>query len=73
MEPLPDYIDVAVMLAVGGLSWRPMASLDRRTDGWLADLARDVCDVDRRLARLEGRPQGREAFIEQIGRPEALL
>ena len=52
MEPPPDYIDVPVMLAVGGLSWRPMASLDRRTDGWLADLARDVCDVDRRLARL---------------------
>jgi len=60
-----DYIDVAVMLAVGGLLWRQMASMDRRLTAGLADLARDVRDVDRRLARLEGRMDATLPLVQQ--------
>ena len=66
MEPMPDYIDVAVILAVGGLLWRQMAGMDRRLTAGLADLARDVRDVDRRLARLEGRMDATLPLVQQV-------
>ena len=34
MEPMPGYIDVTVILGVGGLLWRQMASMDRRLTDW---------------------------------------
>ena len=63
---MPDYIDLAVMLAVGGLLWRQMAGMDRRLTAGLADPARDVRDVVRRLARLEGRMDATLPVMQQV-------
>ena len=63
-----DWPTISVMVALGGLLWRQLAALGARVDaldvrltGAVEGLAGRVGDVDRRLARLEGRIEGERA------------
>jgi hypothetical protein len=52
-----DWPTIAVMVAIGGLLWRQIATLTVRVDA----LGLQMTDVDRRLARLEGWIEGERA------------
>ena len=63
-----DWPTITVMVALGGLLWRQIATLGARVDaldvrltGAVEGLSGRVGDVDRRLARLEGRIEGERA------------
>jgi len=59
-----DWPTIAVMVAIGGLLWRQIASQGsdiRALAGRVDALGVQVADVDRRLARLEGWIEGERA------------
>ena len=52
-----DWPTIAVIVAIGGLLWRQIATLTVRVDA----LGVQVGDIDRRLARLEDWIEGERA------------
>ena len=68
-----DWPTIAVMVAIGGLLWRQIATLTVRVDALGLQIATltvrvdalglrgEMTDVDRRLARLEGWIEGERA------------
>lgn len=59
-----DWPTIGVMVAIGGLLWRQIASQGtdiRALAGRVDALGVQVADVDRRLARLEGWIEGERA------------
>ncbi len=59
-----DWATIAVMVAIGGLLWRQIASQGtdiRSLAGRVDALGVQLADVDRRLARLEGWIEGERA------------